>query len=112
MGFGKLLEEKMKIRNVKQAELSEAVGIPKTTLSSMISRDNTKIEIETFLKICDYLQCDPEEFYDNYSGNKKNSSPVNDEREALRSKIEELSDESLIKLEEFMDYLLWKEQQG
>ena len=38
MGFGKLLEEKMKLRNIRQSELSEAVGIPKTTLNSMIAR--------------------------------------------------------------------------
>lgn len=63
MGFGKLLEQKMKEKGVKQAELAEAVGLPKTTLSSMILRDNTKIEIEKFLKICEYLSCDPEEFY-------------------------------------------------
>lgn len=66
MGFGKLLEQKMNEKNVKQAELAEAVDIPKTTLSSMIQRDNTKVEIEKFLKICDYLDCDPEEFYKEY----------------------------------------------
>lgn len=53
----------MNEKNIKQSELAEAVGIPKTTLSSMILRDNTKIEIEKFLKICDYLDCDPDEFY-------------------------------------------------
>lgn len=63
MGFGKLLEEKMKEKGVKQAELAEAVGLPKTTLSSMILRDNTKIEIGKFLKICEFLNCNPEEFY-------------------------------------------------
>lgn len=66
MGFGKLLEQKMKENGVKQAELAEAVGLPKTTLSSMILRDNTKIEIEKFLKICEYLNCDPEEFYSEF----------------------------------------------
>lgn len=66
MGFGKLLEEKMKERGIKQAELAEAVGLPKTTLSSMIQRDNTKIEIEIFLKICEHLDCNPEDFYTEY----------------------------------------------
>ena len=66
MGFGKLLEEKMNKKGIKQAELAEAVGIPKTTLSSMILRDNTKIEIEKFLQICEYLDCDPEEFYNEF----------------------------------------------
>ncbi|MBE6851065.1 MAG: LexA family transcriptional regulator [Ruminococcus sp.] len=66
MGFGKLLEEKMKEKGVKQAELAAAVGLPKTTLSSMILRDNTKIEIEKFLDICEYLDCNPEEFYSEF----------------------------------------------
>lgn len=70
MGFGKLLEIKMKETNVKQSELSEKVGIPKTTLSSIINRDISKIEIETFLKICDYLKCDPEEFYSEFMRDK------------------------------------------
>ena len=40
MGFGKLLEQKMKEKNVKQSELAKAIDIPKTTLSSIILRDN------------------------------------------------------------------------
>lgn len=73
MGFGKLLEQKMNLKNIKQAELAEAVDIPKTTLSSMIQRDNTKIEIEKFLRICDYLDCDPEEFYNEFRDQSNNS---------------------------------------
>lgn len=71
MGFGKLLEKKMNEKRVKQAELAAAVGIPKTTLNSIIHRDNTKIEIEVFLKICDYLDCDPEEFYTDFKREKQ-----------------------------------------
>ena len=71
MGFGKLLERKMKEKKIKQAELAAAVGIPKTTLNSIILRDNTKIEIEIFLKICDYLGCDPEEFYNDFRREKQ-----------------------------------------
>jgi len=66
MGFGKLLEQKMAEKNIKQAELAEAIGLPKTTLSSMLSRDTSKVEIEVFLDICRYLDCDPEEFYDEF----------------------------------------------
>ena len=75
MGFGKLLEEKMNKKGIKQAELAEAVGIPKTTLSSMILRDNTKIEIEKLLQICEYLDCDPEEFYNEFREQRKKNMP-------------------------------------
>lgn len=77
MGFGKLLKEKMQAKNVKQSELSAALGIPKTTLSSMINRDNMKVDIEMLLKICDYLECNPEEFYQDYIKNKKSPPPEN-----------------------------------
>lgn len=62
MGFGKKLLEKMNARGIKQIDLVNALGIPKTTISSMLSRDNTKVEIDTFLKICEYLGCAPEDF--------------------------------------------------
>lgn len=62
MGFGKKLEEKMLEKGLKQADLVRATGISKTTLSSMISRDNTKVDVEVFIRICDVLGCAPEDF--------------------------------------------------
>lgn len=64
MGFGRKLQEKMDEKGLKQVDVVNAVGIPKTTLSSMLSRDNTKVDIDTFLKICTLLECLPEEFSD------------------------------------------------
>ncbi len=92
MGFGKLLEQKMQEKKIKQAELAAAVGIPKTTLNSIILRDNTKIEIETFLKMCDYLGCDPDEFYNDFREEKtehikhvSNDDITSHEREIIRA---------------------------
>lgn len=62
MGFGKKLEEKMLEKGLKQADLVRATGISKTTLSSMINRDNTKVDVEVFIRICDVLGCAPEDF--------------------------------------------------
>lgn len=62
LGFGKKLEEKMLEKGLKQADLVRATGISKTTLSSMISRDNTKVDVEVFIRICDVLGCAPEDF--------------------------------------------------
>ncbi len=66
MAFGKLLDKKIKEKNMSQSSVAKAAGIPATTLSSMISRDNTKVEIEVFLKLCDILDCDPEEFFNEF----------------------------------------------
>lgn len=112
MGFGKLLEQKMKEKNVKQSELAKAIDIPKTTLSSIILRDNSKVEIEKFLKICEYLECDPEEFYSEFKSTKeKNAPPIINERDALRLKLESLSIKDLEEIDKFMDFLIWKEKQ-
>lgn len=109
MGFGRLLEQKMKEKNVKQSELAKAVGIPKTTLSSIISRDNTKVEIEKFLSICKYLKCDPEEFYAEYmQEQEKASHSTNSKWEALRIQLSSLSDNELIELHNYVKYLYWK----
>lgn len=107
MAFGKLLKEKMQLRNVKQSELASALGIPKTTLSSMINRDNMKVDIEILLKICDYLQCDPDDFYQDYVKTKKAPAPEN-KWEVLEKHLETLSDDELIELEEFVQFLTWK----
>ena len=64
MGFGKKLQSKMDEKGLKQIDIVNALGIPKTTLSSMLSRDNTKVDIGIFLKICELLECLPEEFSD------------------------------------------------
>lgn len=64
MGFGKKLEDKMRAKGLKQADLVRATGISKTTLNSMIVRDNTKVDVEIFMKICNVLGCDPMDFAD------------------------------------------------
>lgn len=109
MAFGKLLKEKMQLRNVKQSELASALGIPKTTLSSMINRDNMKVDIEILLKICDYLKCDPDDFYQDYV--KTKTPPPENKWEVLEKYLETLSDDELIELEKFVEFLSWKKKQ-
>lgn len=74
MGFGKKLEEKMSQKGLKQADIVRATGISKTTLSSMINRDNTKVDVEIFIRICDALGCKPEDFADEILSNSANQS--------------------------------------
>lgn len=73
MGYGKKLEEKMVQKGMKQIDLSKAANIPKTTLSSIINRDNTRVEIDTFLRICKVLNCRPEDFSEEIGSNEKKS---------------------------------------
>lgn len=75
MSFGRLLERKMLDKKIKQADLAKAVGIPKSTLNSIIGRDNTKVEIETFLRICSVLDCNPEDFSEEIKRSSRNDLP-------------------------------------
>lgn len=109
MGFGKLLERKMIEKDVKQAELAKALGISKSTVSSIITRDASRVEIELFLKICNYLQCNPEEFFDDYVAEKKNTLSNEDKVKAkINDFLTGLSDEELNELYDYVQYLLWK----
>lgn len=86
MGFGKKLEEKMAQKGMKQIDLSKAANIPKTTLSSIIKRDNTRVEIDAFLRICEVLNCRPEDFSEEIGSNEKKSflPLLNEEEEIIK----------------------------
>lgn len=105
MGFGKKLQEKMDGKGIKQIDLVNAVGIPKTTLSSMLSRDNTKVDIDVFLKICKVLDCSPEDFSEEIiSAHEELPVPLrSDEKQLLNlynSMNEEGKEKALERLEE------------
>lgn len=99
MGFGKKLEEKMLEKGLKQADLVRATGISKTTLSSMINRDNTKVDVESFIRICDVLGCAPEDFASDIPKKPRSHTDnvemagLNSEEQRLIAGYRELNDE-------------------
>ena len=62
MGIGKKLADKINQRGLTKKQVADAAQVPATTLYSIIQRDNTKVEIDAFLRICDVLGCAPEDF--------------------------------------------------
>lgn len=105
MGFGKKLQAKMDEKGLKQVDIVNALGIPKTTLCSMLSRDNTKVDIGIFLKICELLGCLPEEFSDEVTNKRKSVENVltKDENQLLEyfnSLNDEGKEKALERLEE------------
>lgn len=62
MGIGKKLSDKINQKGLTKKQVAEAAQVPATTLYSIIQRDNTKVEIDAFLRICDVLGCAPEDF--------------------------------------------------
>ena len=51
MGIGSKLNELMKKRGTNANELAQKIGVPPTTIYSMIKRDNKKADIDVLLKI-------------------------------------------------------------
>lgn len=107
LGFGKKLEEKMSEKGLKQADLVKATGISKTTLSSMINRDNTKVDVEIFIRICQVLGCDPMDFSDCV-----NTSGDVDDPNARRiiNNIERLNESGVEALADYSDFLIEQEK--
>ena len=55
MGIGKKLEALIKLRGRERKEVAEAIGMPPSTLYSIIDRDTNKIDIDILFALADEL---------------------------------------------------------
>lgn len=62
MTISEFLQTKMDEKGIKQAELARRSGIPASTISSIIIRNNDRVAIESLLKLCEVIGCDIEEY--------------------------------------------------
>lgn len=62
MKIGEFIQKYMDKKSISQAELARRSGVPASTLSSIINRNNDRIAIEMMLRICKVLECDIEEY--------------------------------------------------
>lgn len=62
MGFGSVLSEILKTRNISIYQLSKSTEIPATTIHAIIKRDSNNVNIETVRKIADFLGMTVDEF--------------------------------------------------
>lgn len=62
MGIGTSLRELLNKRNIRPAEFADKIGVPRSTINSIINRDNNKIDIEILFKMCDELHISTDEF--------------------------------------------------
>ena len=62
MGIGARLLELMKIKNINTSELANMIGVPPTTLYSMIKRDSSRVDIDIVIKIAHALGMTVDEF--------------------------------------------------
>ena len=68
--IGRTLQLLLDEKNINVNELASMIGVSNQTLYSIIKRDNTKIDIQILIKICDALNVSPEYFYKEYSSSK------------------------------------------
>ena len=66
MGIGKKLSELIEQKGTNPNELADRVGITPSTIYSIIKRDNTKVDIEVLIRICEALDVNVEVFYQEY----------------------------------------------
>lgn len=74
MKIGEFLQMYIDKNNISQAELARQSGVPASTISSIINRNNDRVAIEMMLKLCDVLGCDINEYI---NALKKDSSITN-----------------------------------
>ncbi|WP_124098328.1 helix-turn-helix transcriptional regulator [Ruminococcus sp. Marseille-P6503] len=95
-------------KGIKISEIANELGISERAYRNYESNERD-LSTMTLLKICLYFDISSE-YILGISEQIKSPSPVDGKR-ALELKLESLSTDSLIELDKFMDYLLWKEEQ-
>lgn len=62
MKIGEFLQKYIDANKISQAELARRSGVPASTISSIINRNNDRVAIEMILKLCEVLGCDINEY--------------------------------------------------
>lgn len=107
MGIGKKLAEIIEQKNTNVNELANRTGITPSTIYSIIKRDNTKVDIQVLINLCEALNVKVDVFYQEYLKTPKTPAPEN-KWGAIEKYLETLSDDEIIELEEFLEFLTWK----
>ena len=66
MGIGKILSDLLIEKQTNAKAVAEQAGVTPSTIYSIIKRDNSKVDIDTLIKICKVLDVSIERFYDEY----------------------------------------------
>ncbi len=90
MGIGARLVELMEKRKINTNELANMIGVPPTTLYSMIKRDSNRVDIDLIIKISHALGMTADEFLSGESFEKPNTLAAHFEGEGFTE--EELKD--------------------
>lgn len=109
--FDDRLKKLRKARGLTQAQVAEDLGIPQKTYCNY-ERNEREPNSTLLIKLGIYFNVSLDYLCGYTCEEKKDPPPVKDERKVLYEMLMKLDDDSLAILEEFIDYLLWKEEQG
>lgn len=102
--IGEKLSELLEAKKIKPGTLASMTGIPKSTIYSIIKRNNKNVDFSVMEKISDALSVPVEYFYDreqSSSENKKTPAPesgLSEARCALLDAVEGMSEEEILHL--------------
>ena len=66
MGLGKDIDTLLKLHNSNPNDIAKRIGVPRSSIYSMIRRDNAKTSIDLIIKICDELGVSSDDFLKKY----------------------------------------------
>lgn len=92
MGIGTVLSDLLREKNTNAKALADQIGVTPSTIYSIIKRDNSKVEIDTLMKICKALDVSVEKFYDEYVSSKPDEV-FSEEEKTMMKDIRSLTEE-------------------
>lgn len=108
---GDHLKQLREVKGISQKQVAQELRIPYNTYRNYEKNVNEPNN-EMLVKLALYFNVSADYLLDlNLVDNEKSPPPVKDEREVLKETLMQLDDNSLIELEKFLDYLIWKEEQ-
>ncbi len=86
MKLGEKLNFIIKKKGMTVNQVAIEANVPPSSLYSIIQRNSTKVEIGSFIRICNVLDCKPEDFSDEIlAASNRDSTPIlsNDEKQLI-----------------------------
>lgn len=103
--IGDKLEELLRIKKIKAGTLASLTGIPKSTIYSIIKRNNKKVNFSDMEKIAEVLCVPVEYFYDRHEDEKTPAPESGLDADLLR-RLMSLTPDELSKVDAFVQGLL------